>query len=330
MKRILGISLSLNLALLSSLTYLLAKHYKTATVPVPASSGMNAPAPATTISAPTSPRTLAEALPPFRWSDLDSSNGYQGFVANLRAIGCPEKTIADIVRGNVDRAFSWERAQLHLDGSGGGSWSQAKEVALINNLLGNPSTPQASSYSQNSAFLVASPRTVPTQNVASTPQSGNSQAAQLSAPQSYSQNAQTSPSASSWVAQGGAWNANAALTATVSANQSSGGQGQQSDANGESRQNLSSWPQLSGDPNSADSEPNDPNSEPNNTPTGPTAPRTSQNDQPNPNDPYTWSSQDIMAQQQAEYYEWYEPQVLADTANGAFLTINPDEFHPTQ
>jgi hypothetical protein len=73
---------------------------------------------------------------PFRWSQLMSAKDYRVYVANLRAIGCPEPTIEDIVRGDVDRTFSWERSQLGLDGSGSGPWSRSREMKLIGSLLG--------------------------------------------------------------------------------------------------------------------------------------------------------------------------------------------------
>jgi hypothetical protein len=68
-------------------------------------------------------------------------NQHRLYLANLRAIGCPEPTIEDIVRGDAARAFSWERSQLGLDGSGAGPWSRLREMQLVASLLGGqPST----------------------------------------------------------------------------------------------------------------------------------------------------------------------------------------------
>jgi hypothetical protein len=39
---------------------------------------------------------------------------YRDFVANLRAADCPESTVEDIVRGNVERAFYAKRVELNL------------------------------------------------------------------------------------------------------------------------------------------------------------------------------------------------------------------------
>jgi hypothetical protein len=104
--------------------------------PVPRETEPSAPAAADAVPQVTS-GTQAEE---FRWAQLDSGNDYRTFIANLRAIGCPENTIADIVRGNVGRAFDWKRGQLRIDDSGLGPWSRSSEMYLIGSLLENPST----------------------------------------------------------------------------------------------------------------------------------------------------------------------------------------------
>src|ERR1700722_9895043 len=85
----------------------------------------------------------------FRWSQLNSGNDYRNYIANLRAIGCPENTIEDIVRGNVGRAFAWERSQLKIDSSATGPWSPEKEQALVGNLLGEPSAAKIAAAGQS-------------------------------------------------------------------------------------------------------------------------------------------------------------------------------------
>jgi len=305
MNRVFRVSVMLNLALLAGVTVVLVNGYKSPTVPQPVPSQLK---PVATV--PALPEIVTQ---PFRWNDLESSNGYRGFIANLRAVGCPEASIEDIVRGNVDRAYSWERNRLHMDGSGNGPWSQASEMGLINNLLGNSSASRMAFYSQDGGGPGEMPRVAPGQGAWNTLQGDNSQVAQISDPQSYSQNGQTTTSASSWFARGGTWNANAALTA-VSANQSSGAQDQQSDSVVGSWQNSGSGPQVVGDPNR--------------TPEQSSVPETSPKVQADPNDPYTMSAQDIMAQQLNQYYDWYQPQAIAATASGNPLFINPDAFHP--
>lgn len=304
----------LNLALFAGLTFLLANHSKTTVAAPLVLSEAKPPAPhSETVSLSPSPSETAPL--PFCWSDLESSNGYRGFIANLRAVGCPETTIADIVRGNVERAFSWERSRLGLGGYGTGPWSEASEIALINDLLGNAAATGAAFYSQNSGARQADLPPIAPQSAGNTPQENNGEFAQLSGSQSFIQNNQTTAS-SSWFSQGGARNANAG-SASASANQSAG-QGEQPDANGD-RQNSGSgsqprsgsWSQEGGDPNSS----------PEQSSVSESSPNAQSSD-----DPFTESGQDIMAEQQAQYYKWYEPQALAAAENGTFLVINPDGF----
>ncbi len=133
MKTMSKISICLNLALLGGVIFLLASQRKEAAVPALASSGK--PLTPTAVSpAPPAPPAMEPA--PFRWSQLDSTDDYRVYVVNLRAIGCPEQTIADIVRGNTSRAFAWKRNQLRLDGSGSGPWSRSEEMQLVAALLG--------------------------------------------------------------------------------------------------------------------------------------------------------------------------------------------------
>jgi hypothetical protein len=62
--------------------------------------------PATEVAPPPNPAPeVAVAAPaPFHWSQLESSNGYRAYVANLRAIGCPESTIRAIVTADFETA----------------------------------------------------------------------------------------------------------------------------------------------------------------------------------------------------------------------------------
>lgn len=133
MKTILRISLILNLALLASLILFLVNQRMQVSAPLPVWPKSRPHAQA---AAPLPRVTPKSKLGPFRWRQLESSKNYQAYIANLRAIGCPELTIEDIVRGDADRAFSWERRQLHLDGSGAGPWSRERETQLVASLLG--------------------------------------------------------------------------------------------------------------------------------------------------------------------------------------------------
>lgn len=88
---------------------------------------------------PTGRQPMKSKPQPFRWQQLESPTDYRIYIANLRAAGCPEATIEDIVKGDASRAFSWERHQLGLDGSGTGSWSRFRETQLVASLLAEPS-----------------------------------------------------------------------------------------------------------------------------------------------------------------------------------------------
>lgn len=135
MKSPLTTSLVLNLVLLGGLVFLVADRRRAAEA-VPASSEIKPPEPA----AAEPPKVEVQ---PFRWNQLFPQNNYRALVANLRAIGCPDATIDDIVRGDAERAFAFERRQLALEGSGSGPWSQASEDKLVTSLLGESSTPAA-------------------------------------------------------------------------------------------------------------------------------------------------------------------------------------------
>jgi hypothetical protein len=134
MKLALKISLLLNLGLSACLIVILEKLQDKVTV---------APAQAVTHSASSivtsKPAVLARQSPkPFDWTQLESTNDYRVYVTNLRAIGCPEPTVQDIVRGDAWRGFSFQRNQLGLDGSGTGKWSRLQEAQTVASLLGEP------------------------------------------------------------------------------------------------------------------------------------------------------------------------------------------------
>jgi hypothetical protein len=134
MKPALKISLFLNLGLSACLIVVLKSYQeKTAVAPPQAFT------PSSSTVIPLKPAVLARQSPkPFHWSQLESTNDYRVYVANLRGIGCPEPTVQDIVRGDAWRGFSFERSQLGLDGSGSGKWSRLQEAQTVASLLGEP------------------------------------------------------------------------------------------------------------------------------------------------------------------------------------------------
>ena len=99
---------------------------------------------------------------------MPSNDDFLGFVANLRSSGCPEGTVEDIVRGDVERAFFAKRSELGIDGSEPGPWSARAQMQLVASLLGQRTVMEAEPIASASSILTsAAPPTVATflQNV---------------------------------------------------------------------------------------------------------------------------------------------------------------------
>jgi hypothetical protein len=295
MKTMLRFSLLLNVLLLGGLVFLISGSRKSGVSPAPTAPtvGMTTPV---TADPPTLPVPKSESAP-FRWSQLDSKNDYRQFIANLRAIGCPESTIEDIVGGNVERAFAWKRAQMGVDDSGTGPWSRISEIALVGSLLGKPAA----------AISLGSPQIAQNGSANTQPEADNSSA--------------TAPSSSGPVYP---------LFLADNANWSSlGFDASEQAAIGHARQQFLN--EING-ANSASSG----SSSQNNSSTPST---------PDPNDPAVlqqWQkalqdandtlqaslgTQDFATYEMQEYYEWYEPQVIANAGKGN-LGINPGAYVP--
>jgi hypothetical protein len=65
-------------------------------------------------SAPAKPLLVYETND-FHWSQIESTN-YRAFIANLRAVGCPERTIKDIIITDVMRLYAQRRGQYYHNG----------------------------------------------------------------------------------------------------------------------------------------------------------------------------------------------------------------------
>jgi hypothetical protein len=48
---------------------------------------------------------ITNAKPPFRWSDIESTN-YLEYITRLRAIGCPEPVIRDLITADINQLYS--------------------------------------------------------------------------------------------------------------------------------------------------------------------------------------------------------------------------------
>jgi hypothetical protein len=137
MKLILKISLLLNLGLTGCLIFIWTNQRQEEAAPE-LSSEAKAGSPPQAVAVSTPPIVRQAKSKPFHWNQLESTNDYRVYVANLRAIGCPEPTVQDIVRGDAERGFSFERNQLGLDGSGSSKWSRLQEAQTVATLLGEP------------------------------------------------------------------------------------------------------------------------------------------------------------------------------------------------
>jgi hypothetical protein len=132
-KSLLVVSAGLNAVLLAGLAYLLTS--RSAPAPPPPTS-----APATNAAAVQGAGRPAEpARPPaptpgkpgvqFDWR-LVESNDYRQYIANLRAIGCPEETIRDIIIADVNKVFQSRLAGLRKPGQEFKYWqTRARAVA---------------------------------------------------------------------------------------------------------------------------------------------------------------------------------------------------------
>jgi hypothetical protein len=66
------------------------------------------------VSAPP-PAEVVHETNAFQWSQLESTN-YQEYIANLRAVGCPERTVKDIILTDVMRLYAQRRGQFYHNG----------------------------------------------------------------------------------------------------------------------------------------------------------------------------------------------------------------------
>src|SRR5580704_11898918 len=66
------------------------------------------------LSAP-APPAMVYKTNDFRWSQLESAD-YREYIANLRAVGCPERTVKDIILTDVMRLYAQRRGQYFHNG----------------------------------------------------------------------------------------------------------------------------------------------------------------------------------------------------------------------
>jgi hypothetical protein len=75
----------------------------------------------------------------FSWSQLESAD-YPIYIANLRSIGCPERTLREIIKADVADLYAQKRKEQGLDDSGrlAGPWSREEETRVVAELFGDP------------------------------------------------------------------------------------------------------------------------------------------------------------------------------------------------
>ena len=279
MKITLRISILLNLLLAGGLAFVLASGRK----------GQSLPALKQTKTVEEMPVNLSSQADvkaaSFRWDQLDSGNDYRLFIANLRAMGCPENTIEDIVRGNISRAFAWERRQQRIDGSGNSPWSDASEMALMSSLLGSPTSVSPAGADLRLANQGTAGMSGGQEQGNPLSRNGNRWVAEAGGP---FQNGQIYPSSFQ--------NGNGNAAGFASGNQPATARTGQQNPNGAVPQNNN--PEYSTDSPSvkASSDPN-----------GSTTPGTAEPPDPlGPNDPFAISSQDIANKDLKAYDEWFQ------------------------
>jgi hypothetical protein len=119
MKTVLNISIGLNLVLLGALLL----HFSR-------SSRQNRSTPALMSSTDREPKAVEvvssapQTLPTVSWAQLESSD-YPNYIKNLRAIGCPEQTIRDIITADVGNLYKHRRQPLERKLK----WSESAAIA---------------------------------------------------------------------------------------------------------------------------------------------------------------------------------------------------------
>lgn len=106
MRLVIGLSLTLNLALAAGIYWL----PKRSAAPVPAASAAP-PAAAARRPSPTPADGSAPPGTPFRWSQVASEN-LKIYRDNLIAIGCPEPTMREVIRSEINQLFGSRRRDI--------------------------------------------------------------------------------------------------------------------------------------------------------------------------------------------------------------------------
>ena len=93
------------------------------------------------------PSSRPGMTPRLDWRQLEAPD-YPTYIANLRAINCPEQTVRDIITADVASLFALKRREF-VTNSTSSRWAPAEEARLVASLLGEPG------YRQPGAVLSA-------------------------------------------------------------------------------------------------------------------------------------------------------------------------------
>ena len=99
----------------------------------------------------------------FHWSQLLSTNDYRAYIANLRAVGCPESTIRAIVTADLEAACAFERRRLGLAGDKSNRFSPEAAKQLVVGVLDEKSISASNGTSVASTPTSTAPEEIPSQ-----------------------------------------------------------------------------------------------------------------------------------------------------------------------
>ena len=141
MKTALKLSLLANVALGAVVWYRAAR--PPAAAPAPRAALTEAPNPIADApaSAPAPQLVLTER---FDWRQVEAPD-YPTYIANLRAIKCPEQTVRDIIMADVANVFALKRKESSNSSVAAGRWVSGGRSELVAALFGDPVGPQLSS-----------------------------------------------------------------------------------------------------------------------------------------------------------------------------------------
>ena len=110
LQRLLLISIVANLVCVAGLFWILAdRQQPPAQLGLPVSAAASSDVGRASQSSPV--ERIVREVEPFHWSQIEADD-YQTYVENLRRIGCPEETIRDLVKQDLDKLYDQRKADI--------------------------------------------------------------------------------------------------------------------------------------------------------------------------------------------------------------------------